>query len=82
MHTLHFCRVQAEVQSIFQDGAPSIHTRSLKYGKLTVGSFVTVVPALIKRCKNHFHTLPCGVAVVLGMCTLDVAHHIPALSVM
>eukprot|EP00038_Savillea_parva_P030014 m.74925 g.74925 ORF g.74925 m.74925 type:complete len:300 (+) comp8951_c0_seq2:54-953(+) len=58
--------ISAEVQSIFHDGAPSLHTRSLKYGKLTVGSFLTVVPALVKRCKNHFHTLPCGVSVVLG----------------
>eukprot|EP00035_Acanthoeca_spectabilis_P034300 m.28278 g.28278 ORF g.28278 m.28278 type:complete len:290 (-) comp6529_c0_seq1:900-1769(-) len=58
--------ISAEVQSIFQDGAPSLHTRSLKYGKLTMGSFVSVVPALVKRCKNHFHKLPCGVSVVLG----------------
>jgi len=64
------CRstLQAEVQSIFADGAPSIHTRSLKYGKLEVGTFVTVTPALVKRCKNHFHNLPCGVGVVLGEC--------------
>lgn len=27
---------------------------------------MTVTPALIKRCKNHFHQLPCGVSVVLG----------------
>jgi len=58
--------ISAEIQSIYQDGSPSLHTRSLKYGKLTVGSFVSVVPALVKRCKNHFHTLPCGVSVVLG----------------
>eukprot|EP00041_Stephanoeca_diplocostata_P007898 m.113473 g.113473 ORF g.113473 m.113473 type:complete len:286 (-) comp17085_c0_seq3:173-1030(-) len=58
--------ISAEVQSIYQDGSPSLHTRSLKYGKLTVGSFVSVTPALVKRCKNHFHVLPCGVAVVLG----------------
>eukprot|EP00037_Helgoeca_nana_P030565 m.378458 g.378458 ORF g.378458 m.378458 type:complete len:294 (-) comp28218_c0_seq1:918-1799(-) len=58
--------ISAEVQSIFQDGAPSMHTRSMKYGKLTMGSFVAVVPALVKRCKNHFHKLPCGVSVVLG----------------
>jgi len=69
------CRstLQAEVQSIFADGAPSIHTRSLKYGKLEVGTFVTVTPALVKRCKNHFHNLPCGVGVVLGECKGNAA---------
>ena len=69
------CRstLQAEVQSIFADGAPSIHTRSLKYGKLKVGTFVTVTPALVKRCKNHFHNLPCGVGVVLGECKGNAA---------
>lgn len=32
----------AEVQSIFQDGAASLHTRSLKYGKLKNGVFLSV----------------------------------------
>ena len=32
----------AEVQSIFQDGAASLHTRSLKYGKLRNGVFLSV----------------------------------------
>ncbi|KAI9671955.1 MAG: exosome non-catalytic core subunit rrp4 [Caeruleum heppii] len=32
----------AEVQSIFQDGSASIHTRSLKYGKLRNGVFLSV----------------------------------------
>ena len=32
----------AEVQSIFQDGAASLHTRSLKYGKLRNGVFLAV----------------------------------------
>ena len=34
--------VVAEVQSIFQDGAASLHTRSLKYGKLRNGVFLSV----------------------------------------
>lgn len=59
--------ISAEVQSIFQDGALSLHTRSLKYGKLGVGTFVTVPPVYIKRCKNHFHKLPCGVSVIIGV---------------
>lgn len=32
----------AEVQSIYQDGAASLHTRSLKYGKLRNGVFMAV----------------------------------------
>ena len=32
----------AEVQSIFQDGSASLHTRSLKYGKLRNGVFLSV----------------------------------------
>ena len=32
----------AEVQSIFQDGSASLHTRSLKYGKLRNGLFLSV----------------------------------------
>ena len=32
----------AEVQSVFQDGAASLHTRSLKYGKLRNGVFLAV----------------------------------------
>eukprot|EP00053_Salpingoeca_punica_P015829 m.146689 g.146689 ORF g.146689 m.146689 type:complete len:352 (-) comp16813_c2_seq2:170-1225(-) len=59
--------ISAEVQTVFQeDNALSLHTRSLKYGRLGPGSFLAVAPALIKRCKNHFHTLPCGVSVVIG----------------
>ena len=32
----------AEVQSIYQDGSASLHTRSLKYGKLRNGVFLAV----------------------------------------
>ena len=59
--------VVAEVQSFFMDGAYSIHTRSLKYGKLRNGSFVSVAPALVQRCKSHFHSLACGVDLILGL---------------
>ncbi|CAH1766008.1 9932_t:CDS:2 [Entrophospora sp. SA101] len=57
----------AEVQGSFQDGSSSLHTRSLKYGKLRNGSLMIVPQALVQRCKTHFHTLPCGVDVTLGM---------------
>ena len=41
--------ISCEVQTLFQDGALSLHTRSLKYGKLERGSFVEVSPVLVKR---------------------------------
>jgi exosome complex component RRP4 len=59
--------IQAEVQSLFQDGAIGIHTRNLKYGKLTTGNLITVQSALIRRMRSHFLTLPWGVEVILGM---------------
>uniref|UniRef100_A0A915IXD4 Ribosomal RNA-processing protein 4 n=1 Tax=Romanomermis culicivorax TaxID=13658 RepID=A0A915IXD4_ROMCU len=58
--------ISAEVQTVFQDGSLSLHTRSLKYGKLSQGTFVKVPPSLVKRCKNHFHNLPCQASVILG----------------
>ncbi|CAH2068398.1 unnamed protein product, partial [Iphiclides podalirius] len=58
--------ISAEVQSIFSDGSLSLHTRSLKYGKLLQGTLVKVFPSLIKRRKNHFHNLPCGISVIIG----------------
>eukprot|EP00048_Salpingoeca_helianthica_P022963 m.21321 g.21321 ORF g.21321 m.21321 type:complete len:267 (-) comp8058_c0_seq1:29-829(-) len=59
--------ISAEVQAIFQeDNTLSLHTRNQKYGKLGPGVFVSVPSMFIRRCKNHFHVLPCGVAVVLG----------------
>uniref|UniRef100_A0A3Q2PTC1 Exosome component 2 n=1 Tax=Fundulus heteroclitus TaxID=8078 RepID=A0A3Q2PTC1_FUNHE len=56
----------AEVQSVFSDGALSLHTRSLKYGKLGQGVLVQLSPSLIKRQKTHFHNLPCGASIILG----------------
>ncbi|GAA5879695.1 hypothetical protein JCM3774_002410 [Rhodotorula dairenensis] len=58
----------AEVQAFFGDGAMSLHTRSLRYGKLKNGLLVTVPPALIVRAKSHFHTLPAiGVDLIIGL---------------
>ncbi|KAG9309898.1 hypothetical protein JVU11DRAFT_9930 [Chiua virens] len=57
----------AEVQAFFSDGAMSLHTRSLKYGKLRNGQLVVVPPALIRRLKSHFLSLPCGVDLILGL---------------
>lgn len=58
--------LSAEVQNVFVDGSLSLHTRSLKYGKLSQGIMVTVAPSLIKRRKTHFHNLPCGISVIIG----------------
>lgn len=59
--------LNAEVQSLFQDGSASLHTRSLKYGKLRNGQFVQVPSSLIVRSKNHTHNLPGNVTVILGV---------------
>jgi len=58
--------ISAEVQNIYNDGSLSLHTRSLKYGKLGQGILVKVSPSLVKRRKTHFHQLPVGASVILG----------------
>jgi len=58
--------ISAEVQQIYSDGSVSLHTRSLKYGKLAQGTLVRVSPSLVKRRKTHFHNLPCGASIILG----------------
>lgn len=56
----------AEVQSYFQDGSVSLHTRSLKYGKLRNGQFVKVANGLVTRTKQS--TLQIGsVDLILGV---------------
>ncbi|KAL1405382.1 Exosome complex component rrp4 [Vanrija albida] len=62
----------AEVQAFFQDGAMSLHTRSLKYGKLRNGLLLSLPPRLVRRLKSHFYHLPppcgpAGVDVILGL---------------
>ncbi|XP_044748400.1 exosome complex component RRP4 [Coccinella septempunctata] len=58
--------ISAEVQSIFSDGSLSLHTRSLKYGKLAQGFLVKVSPSLIRRSKTHFLKLQIGINLILG----------------
>ena len=58
--------VSAEVQQFFGDGTMSIHTRSLKFGKLENGQLATVPPTLVKRLKQHFVSLRCGVDLIVG----------------
>ena len=56
----------AEVQSTYADGSLSLHTRVLKYGKLSQGIMLKVPPGLIKRKKTHFHSLSNGAILILG----------------
>jgi len=58
--------ISAEVQQFHSDGSIALHTRSLKYGKLVNGQFVSVPCGLMKRTKQTFHSLGCGVNVILG----------------
>lgn len=59
--------ISAEVQSVHADGSVALHTRSAKYGKLRHGQLVVVPPALVKRQKQHFHTLEAlGVQLIMG----------------
>lgn len=59
--------LNAEVQSIFSNGSASLHTRSLKYGKLRNGIFLKVPSNLIIKSKNHSHNLPGNISVILGV---------------
>ena len=45
----------------------SLHTRSLKYGKLQGGVLALVTPSLVKRLKQHFHRFEFGVDVIFAM---------------
>ncbi|CAI5437578.1 unnamed protein product [Caenorhabditis angaria] len=56
----------AEVQQVQHDGTLMIHTRNNKYGKLRQGILIKVPPHLIKKSKVHFHTLPYGMAIIIG----------------
>lgn len=58
--------ISAEVKDIYDDGSLSLHTRSLKYGKLGQGILVKVSPSLIERRKTHFFNLVCGAHVIIA----------------
>jgi exosome complex component RRP4 len=57
--------VSAEVQNI-KDGGCVLHTRSLRYGKLTGGTLVDVPCALVKKSKSHFCSIG-GIDLILGL---------------
>lgn len=57
--------IVAEVQSVFHDGALSLHTRN--FDTLGQGTLVIVPPCLIQRKKNHFHLLnDLGIHIIFG----------------
>lgn len=58
--------ISAEVQEVRYDGTLSLYTRSLRYGKLENGQFISVSPVLVKKLKQHVVALECGVTVILG----------------
>lgn len=58
--------ISAEVQAVYTDGQLSLHTRSLKYGRLGQGQLLRVSPSLVERKKTHSHDLECGAHVILG----------------
>lgn len=59
--------LNAEVQGLFSDGGASLHTRSLRYGKLRNGYFLSVPSSLIIRLRTHVYRLPGNVDLILGI---------------
>lgn len=49
--------VCAEIQNVSIEGVISLHTRSLKYGKLENGIFTIVPSHLVKRLPQHYITI-------------------------
>ena len=49
--------ISREVQNIYNNGSLSLHTRSLKYGKLGQGVMVQVGPSLVRGRKTHLKML-------------------------
>ena len=58
--------ISAEIQNIGADGQISLHTRSMKYGKLENGQLIVAPSSLVKRLAQHYISFPWGVDVILG----------------
>ena len=58
--------ISAEIQNISSEGTISLHTRSLKYGKLENGQFISISSVLVKRLPQHYVSLPWNVDLILG----------------
>jgi exosome complex component RRP4 len=69
-HILAPSHSQAEVQAVHHDGSVSLHTRSMKYGKLDSGQLVCVPqvrtpPICYRRAiSSHFVVVQCVIALV------------------
>lgn len=61
-----FDLISAEIQNIGADGQISLHTRSMKYGKLENGQLIIVPSSLVKRLAQHYISFPWGVDTILG----------------
>lgn len=59
--------LNAEVQALYGDNTASLHTRSLRYGKLRNGFLVQVPSSLVMRLRTHQCQLPGGVDMILGI---------------
>jgi exosome complex component RRP4 len=59
--------LNAEVQGLFSDGGCSLHTRSLRYGKLRNGILLQVPSALVIRLRTQVYRLPGEVDMILGI---------------
>lgn len=59
--------LNAEVQMVYTLGMASLHTRSLKYGKLRNGVFLKVPLLLVVKQKNHSYDMPGNVSIILGV---------------
>lgn len=58
--------ISAEIQNVGADKSVWLHTRSLRYGKLENGAYVSVPAGLIKRLPEHYIKLHYGLSVILG----------------
>lgn len=59
--------LNAEIQTLYADGAAALHTRSLRYGKLRNGLFVQVPASLVLRLRTQVYRLEGGVEMILGI---------------
>lgn len=59
--------LNAEIQTLYADGAAALHTRSLRYGKLRNGLFVQVPASLVLRLRTQVYRLEGGIEMILGI---------------
>lgn len=59
--------LNAEIQTLYGDGAAALHTRSLRYGKLRNGLFVHVPASLVLRLRTQVYRLEGGIEMILGI---------------